>query len=434
MLRLRRLLPVALIALAAVSLPGRRQPGHESGAAPIGFDAARTVRVDERGRDERAVLKFDMTYVHGSRVRRAARVLGKGRLRHTGPEGAACRIDLSLVREAPRAASRALSAADAPARLTIRRGGRSRCVSGRHRRVHADAGPRRASFRPARRGCRSTSPRLAALRGVDLGEIQSFAKGSDPRETLDYAAVDIRQAHTRRHRGRSRCLHDALLRRGRPAEGARASGEGVRPAGLPRPAPEHADRSRERPRRRMGRRATTSSADEAELRVHVARPVAAGQGSAGRWSSSTTASCVTVEAPPSVAMWSTPRAPRSRLSEAGTIGAWPTPRPSESRAISRAIWQSASSSRSVGATLIPPGGEVVCLVSGGADSTCLWHVLGALGYRVSAVHVDHGLRGAESDGRRRFCRERMDARGGRRARAAGGESERSRPASGPVRS
>ena len=59
--------------------------------------------------------------------------------------------------------------------------------------------------------------------------------------------------------------------------------------------------------------------------------------------------------------------------------------------------------------LIPPGGEVVCLVSGGADSTCLWHVLGALGYRVSAVHVDHGLRGAESDDDARFCRELMGA-------------------------
>ena len=47
--------------------------------------------------------------------------------------------------------------------------------------------------------------------------------------------------------------------------------------------------------------------------------------------------------------------------------------------------------------LIPPGGEVTCLVSGGADSTCLWHALGELGYRVSAVHVHHGLRGAEAD-------------------------------------
>jgi tRNA(Ile)-lysidine synthase len=59
--------------------------------------------------------------------------------------------------------------------------------------------------------------------------------------------------------------------------------------------------------------------------------------------------------------------------------------------------------------LIPAGGEVTCLVSGGADSTCLWHVLGSLGYRVSALHVDHGLRGRESEEDARFCRERLGA-------------------------
>lgn len=53
--------------------------------------------------------------------------------------------------------------------------------------------------------------------------------------------------------------------------------------------------------------------------------------------------------------------------------------------------------------LIEPEGEVTCLVSGGADSTCLWHALGALGYRVSALHVNHKLRGAESDEDARFC-------------------------------
>src|SRR3954470_2798595 len=53
--------------------------------------------------------------------------------------------------------------------------------------------------------------------------------------------------------------------------------------------------------------------------------------------------------------------------------------------------------------LIPEGGEVTCLVSGGADSTCLWHVLGALGYRVSALHVNHKLRGEDSDEDARFC-------------------------------
>jgi len=59
--------------------------------------------------------------------------------------------------------------------------------------------------------------------------------------------------------------------------------------------------------------------------------------------------------------------------------------------------------------LIEPGGEVTCLVSGGADSTCLWHVLGELGYRVSALHIDHGLRGAESDEDAHFCRETLGA-------------------------
>jgi len=59
--------------------------------------------------------------------------------------------------------------------------------------------------------------------------------------------------------------------------------------------------------------------------------------------------------------------------------------------------------------LIEPGGEVTCLVSGGADSTCLWHALRALGYRVSAVHVNHGLRGAESDADAVFCHEVIGA-------------------------
>ena len=60
---------------------------------------------------------------------------------------------------------------------------------------------------------------------------------------------------------------------------------------------------------------------------------------------------------------------------------------------------------------------MTCLVSGGADSTCLWHALTALGYRVAALHVNHGLRGADSDADARFCAERLgaeivDGRGG----------------------
>jgi tRNA(Ile)-lysidine synthase len=59
--------------------------------------------------------------------------------------------------------------------------------------------------------------------------------------------------------------------------------------------------------------------------------------------------------------------------------------------------------------LIEPGAEVTCLVSGGADSTCLWHALGELGYRVTALHVAHGLRGTESDDDARFCGEAFAA-------------------------
>jgi tRNA(Ile)-lysidine synthase len=59
--------------------------------------------------------------------------------------------------------------------------------------------------------------------------------------------------------------------------------------------------------------------------------------------------------------------------------------------------------------LVEPGGAVCCLVSGGADSTCLWHALGALGYRTSALHVAHGLRGADSDEDARFCAEAFGA-------------------------
>jgi tRNA(Ile)-lysidine synthase len=59
--------------------------------------------------------------------------------------------------------------------------------------------------------------------------------------------------------------------------------------------------------------------------------------------------------------------------------------------------------------LIPAGEEVACLVSGGADSSCLWHLLGSLGYRVSALHVNHKLRGADSEEDARFCSDVLGA-------------------------
>ncbi len=59
--------------------------------------------------------------------------------------------------------------------------------------------------------------------------------------------------------------------------------------------------------------------------------------------------------------------------------------------------------------LIDSGGEVICLVSGGADSTCLVLALRELGYAVAALHVEHGLRGAESEADARFCADVLGA-------------------------
>jgi tRNA(Ile)-lysidine synthetase-like protein len=52
---------------------------------------------------------------------------------------------------------------------------------------------------------------------------------------------------------------------------------------------------------------------------------------------------------------------------------------------------------------------VLCLVSGGADSTCLFYALRELGYGVEALHVDHGLRGDESDADAVWCADHFDA-------------------------
>jgi tRNA(Ile)-lysidine synthase len=73
--------------------------------------------------------------------------------------------------------------------------------------------------------------------------------------------------------------------------------------------------------------------------------------------------------------------------------------------------------------LVPAGGEVLCLVSGGADSTCLWHALRELGYQVDALHVDHGLRGAESEADARFCRTVLGAEVVDAPARAGSEAE-----------
>ena len=56
--------------------------------------------------------------------------------------------------------------------------------------------------------------------------------------------------------------------------------------------------------------------------------------------------------------------------------------------------------------LLDPGRPVLVLVSGGADSLCAWELVEALGHPVEALHVNHGLRGADSAADARFCAAR----------------------------
>ena len=61
---------------------------------------------------------------------------------------------------------------------------------------------------------------------------------------------------------------------------------------------------------------------------------------------------------------------------------------------------------------VQPGDQVICAVSGGADSVALMYAMKLLAekldIRVSAAHFNHGLRGAESDGDEAFVRALCD--------------------------
>ncbi len=60
--------------------------------------------------------------------------------------------------------------------------------------------------------------------------------------------------------------------------------------------------------------------------------------------------------------------------------------------------------------MLPPGGTVLCAVSGGADSMCLLHFLRTLaeerGFTLHAAHFDHRLRGEESTADASFVENR----------------------------
>jgi tRNA(Ile)-lysidine synthase TilS/MesJ len=60
--------------------------------------------------------------------------------------------------------------------------------------------------------------------------------------------------------------------------------------------------------------------------------------------------------------------------------------------------------------LVVSGGPLLVLLSGGADSVCLLDVAIELEAGVSALHVNHALRGG-ADGDEQFCRELCDRLG-----------------------
>ncbi len=60
---------------------------------------------------------------------------------------------------------------------------------------------------------------------------------------------------------------------------------------------------------------------------------------------------------------------------------------------------------------LPSDKPVLLALSGGSDSMALFHLFRLSGIRFGAAHVNYGLRGAESDGDARFCRQTCEEYG-----------------------
>ncbi|MBQ8923776.1 MAG: tRNA lysidine(34) synthetase TilS [Lachnospiraceae bacterium] len=55
--------------------------------------------------------------------------------------------------------------------------------------------------------------------------------------------------------------------------------------------------------------------------------------------------------------------------------------------------------------------RIIIGLSGGADSVCLLRVMKALGFSITAVHINHQIRGKEADDDEKFCRKLCDELG-----------------------
>ena len=165
--------------------------------------------------------------------------------------------------------------------------------------------------------------KAAALRGVDLGEIQSFAKGSDPRETLDYlrsisgeltriGTEDVRGVPTAHYFAAvdwQKALARAAKESGQQGFLAQLQSMPTALASIPVDVWVDADNLVRRMKMSFvfaspGQSQQAKAAMEMEL-FDYGKPV-------------------TVEAPPRLGRGRRVRAPSSRLSGAGTIAAWPS--------------------------------------------------------------------------------------------------------------
>ncbi len=185
MVRLWRLLPIALIALAAALAAGcGGSQGASQGAAAVALPALHDLTPVADATDKADSAKFEMTFSMEMPVFDAPIAFSADGAFDTPARKAQMTMDLSSFAKLMGGLAGGLGGdvpddlADASKwKLEMRLDGT----------VAYMRMPFLASQLPSgKEWVQVDLTKAAALRGVDLGEIQSFATGSDPRETLDY--------------------------------------------------------------------------------------------------------------------------------------------------------------------------------------------------------------------------------------------------------
>jgi hypothetical protein len=181
MVRLWRLLPVALIALATVFVAGC---GGSQGAGAVALPMLDDLTPVADATDKADSAKFEMTFSMDVPGFDAPLAFSANGAFDTPARKAQMTMDLSSFAKLMSGVAGALGG-NAPDELTDASKWKLEM------RVDGTDAYMRMPFLESqlpsgKEWVQVDLAKAAALRGVDLGEIQSFAKGSDPRETLDY--------------------------------------------------------------------------------------------------------------------------------------------------------------------------------------------------------------------------------------------------------